>query len=453
VLLDEGFAFAAARSHGALLRPHASNAANALTLALARCMPDAFLEQLENMFDNADAQAPWRDVAFELGGGACNATRLEAHRCVLAARCPYLAQRFPRGAVVALPGARFPPAALASVLRWCYTGRLAVARRADAEPTAALLAQLKLKDLAAALRAEAAAAPARQQALALEPPRAAAKAELQAALACLADAASDASALEAGLSPERVTLLRAGAAELRVKDTLFWAHLGFLCPRSEFFAAMLSTRWRDGAAAAAAAAPLVLDDVSPAAFAAALRWAYTDVLQPDTPLPLLLELLHAGDRLLLEGLKQRAALLLIPHLTPASCVPLLRVADAAATPRLAAAAAAAVAEHLEALADCEELAAAVADSARCIRGRQLTDSIPVLDDIAFQVRRLHGPGGDLSEEEEEDWEAADAPPEARCAAAAAARHGAKSVRRRKAAIVRQLAAAVQGWDVVVARRA
>jgi hypothetical protein len=134
-------------------------------------------------------------------------------------------------------------------------------------------------------------------------------------------------------------------------------------------------------------------------------------------------------------------------------VPLLRVADAAATPRLAAAAAAAVAEHLEALADCEELAAAVADSARCIRGRQLTDSIPVLDDIAFQVRRLHGPGGDLSEEEEEDWEAADAPPEARCAAAAAARHGAKSVRRRKAAIVRQLAAAVQGWDVVGARRA
>ncbi len=450
MLLEEGFAFAAARSHGAVLRPHASNAANALTLALAQhVLSDAYLEQLENMFDNAEAQAPWRDVAFELGGSACDATRLEAHRCVLAARCPYLAERFPRGAVVALPGARFPPAALASVLRWCYTGRLAVARRADAEPTAALLAQVKLKDLAAALRAEAAAAPARQQALALEPPRAAAKAELQAALACLADAASDASALEAGLSPERVTLLRAGAAELRVEDTSFWAHPGFLCPRSEFFAAMLSARWRDGAAASA----VVLDDVSPAAFAAALRWAYTDVLQPDTPLPLLLELLHAGDRLLLEGLKQRAALLLIPHLTPASCVPLLRVADAAATPRLAAAAAAAVAEHLEALADCEELAAAVADSARCIRGRQVTDSIPVLDDIAFQVRRLYGPGGDLSEEEEEDWEAADAPPEARCAAAAAARHGAKSVRRRKAAIVRQLAAAVQGWDVVGARRA
>ena len=181
--------------------------------------------------------------------------------------------------------------------------------------------------------------------------------------------------------------------------------------------------------------------------------ASSDVVAGDTPLPLLLELLESGDRLLLEGLKQRAALLLVPHVSPDTCVPLLRLAESAAAPRLAAAAAAAVAESLEELADDEQLAQAVADSAASIRGRQTTDSIPVLDDIAFQVRRLHGPGGDLSEEEDEAaWEAADAAPEARATAAAAARHGAWSARRRKAAIVLQLAAAVQGWGAAAARR-
>jgi hypothetical protein len=177
------------------------------------------------------------------------------------------------------------------------------------------------------------------------------------------------------------------------------------------------------------------------------------VLDAATPWPLLVELFAAGDCLLLEALKQRAALLLVPHVTPSTCVPLLRLAEGGRAPRLGDAAAAAVAESLEALADESELAAAVADSAASIRGRQLTDSIPILDDIAFQVRRLHGPGGDLSEKEEEEWEDEAAAPEVRAAAAAAARHGAASARRRKAAIVRQLAAAVQGWSVVTARRA
>jgi hypothetical protein len=237
------------------------------------------LEQLENMYDNAEAHAPWRDVAFLVGAasaaGASSQARLEAHRCVLAARCPYLAERFPAGADVELPGARFPPAALAALLRYCYTGRLAVAASA-AGATAALLAQARLRPLADALRAEAASAPPRQQALALEPPRAAAKAELQAALVVLVHAATDAGAAAAALPPARTALLRAGAALLQVEEERFWVQPGFLCPRSEFFAALLGDRWRAARAAvgAEAAPPLRLFDMSPTAFGAALRWAY-----------------------------------------------------------------------------------------------------------------------------------------------------------------------------------
>ena len=148
----------------------------------------------------------------------------------------------------------------------------------------------------------------------------------------------------------------------------------------------------------------------------------------------------------------RAALLLVRHVAPDTCVPLLRVAEAAAAPCLAAAAAAAVAEELEALADDEELAAAVKESAQEIRGRQATDSIPVLDEIAFHVRRLHGGDDeDWDDGTSASWDAPGLTPEERAAAVAAARHGAAAVRLRKMAVVRQLAAAVQGWEVRAVR--
>ena len=223
------------------------------------------------MYDNTDAaHAPWRDCAFALHGA-----RLEAHRGVLAARCPYLARRFPAGGLVQLPAARFPAVSLAAVLRWCYTARLACPAAA-ATATAALLVQTRLPELADALRAEAADAPPRQQTLALEPPRAAAKAELQADFAALADACSDADADAAALPASRVAELRAGAARVCVGDETFWAHAGFLCPRSDFFAALMGARWRgDAGDAQQPPPPLVLHDVSPAAFRLALRWAYT----------------------------------------------------------------------------------------------------------------------------------------------------------------------------------
>ena len=426
LLLESGFSKGAARSH------------------------DPFLEQLENMHDDALLQARWRDAAFVVGSGA-EEVRLEAHRGVVAARCPYLAQRFSaRGCEVSLPDAKFPAEALASVLRWCYTDRLAVAAE-HADATAKLLASLKLRTLADALRAEAEAAPARQQQLALEPPRAEAKAELQRALAALADACSDADAAAAGLAPETLELLRGGAAKQRVGGEVFFIHAGFLCPRSEFFGALLDARWR-GDAAADEPRECRFTDVSPATFRAVLRWAYSDVVDAEQPVPQLLELMAAADQMLLDGLKQRSALLLVPHVSPESCVPLMRVAEAAGVPRLAAAAAAAIAEGLEALADDEDLAAAVEESAASIKGRQATDSIPVLDEIAFHVRRLHGGDDeDWDDGTAASWDAPGMTPQQRAAAVAAARHGAAAVRLRKMAIVRQLAAAVQGWEVHAVR--
>ena len=165
--------------------------------------------------------------------------------------------------------------------------------------------------------------------------------------------------------------------------------------------------------------------------------------------------MQLADLFLLDALKQRAATLLAPYVDAHTCVSLLRLAEQCGADRLSAAAAACVAQHLLDLADEEELQACVRESAAAIRGRQATDSIPVVDDIAFQVARLHGEGAadGLSDEDEEDRWAM--PPDAdashREALMAAMRAEATSSRRRKVAVLTQLAARVQGWDVVAVR--
>ncbi len=419
VLVKHGFSRAASRAH------------------------DAYLDYLENAYDNADdAHARYRDTRILVDDGA----PLDVHACVLAARCPALAARVGKRRRVRLQS--FGAAVLAALLRWCYTARLE-AHAASLDEMLRLLKHAKLPDLAQRLREEAAVAPAGQQRVVVEPPRKEAKEELVAALAQLLAVAQD----EDEATAEQQEALRANAVCFAVDGQRFWAQPSFLAPRSEFFDALLS-RWSDNAADENDQLhTLTLHDVSADAFRAMLCWAYTDGVASSMPLPLLIELISCADQFLLDGLKQRAALLLIPHVGPATCVPLLRLAERANADRLGEAAAAAVAEHLESLADDEELETAVRESAATVIGRQAADSIPVLDDISFQVTRLHGGGGDLSDEDEEErWAAPnDASPQERERAAAAMRAGAASERRRKVAMLMQLAAKVQGWSVAAPR--
>ena len=210
--------------------------------------------------------------------------------------------------------------------------------------------------------------------------------------------------------------------------------------------------------------PVPLNDVSRTAFFSILRWAFSDEIEAPTEgadddaqstVHHLAELVQLADLFLLDALKQRAATLLAPYVDAHTCVSLLRLAEQCGADRLSAAAAACVAQHLLDLADEEELQACVRESAAAIRGRQATDSIPVVDDIAFQVARLHGEGAadGLSDEDEEDRWAM--PPDAdashRETLMAAMRAEATSFRRRKVAVLTQLAARVQGWDVVAVR--
>jgi len=435
ILLSEGFSFAASRGH------------------------DAFLDALENAYDEREStHARYRDlcIVIEDECDAAPAPALEAHMCVLAARCPYLACRFRGKRTVQLRRPRFSAAALASVLRWCYTVRLDV-HRDDLLPTVKLLEQCGLMELAERLLTEAKLQPKQQQRLVVEPSSTAvAKTEMMAAMRQIYDACCDHTC---GVDDDTRTLLRTGAIRFLVDGRVFHVHPAFLAPRSEFFDALCS-RWRGNDSDDACVTeqePVALNDVSHAAFSCLLHWAFTDSLDEETQRSPdnLIELLLLADRWLLDGLKQRCATVLVPHVDKSTCVPLLRLAERYDVDRLGAAAAATVAEHLLTLADDQELADAVRESAGLIKGRQVTDSIPVVDDIAFEVARLHGQGAEdgLSDEDEEErWKMPpDADAHTRESVTAAMRVEAKSCRRRKVAVLTQLAARVQGWDVVAVR--
>lgn len=116
-----------------------------------------------------------------------------------------------------------------------------------------------------------------------------------------------------------------------------------------------------------------------------------------------LQVLHAADRFLLEGLKARCAVLLHPYVTEDTAVGLLLLSEETHCGRLGEICCRVIAQHLEGLAGSPELRQAVVESARSVRNRQATDSIPVLDDISFHVRGLHG-DGELSDDEEGDIE-------------------------------------------------
>jgi ankyrin repeat/BTB/POZ domain-containing protein 1 len=375
---------------------------------------------------------------------------------------PYLAERFEGQATVSLESARIQPALLTAVLRWAYTSRLDI-QRSQLDQALAALRQLRLPELAAQFKAAAGSgtssshvnarlrtAAQNQQRIVLERSREQAKAELAASFAVLLDAADDSTSQS--IPESLLRRLRHGALRLRLCDEphspVFFVQPMFLAPRSEYFAAMFG-RWRtaDGSDA-------VLSECSAHSLRGLLRWAYMDVVDAQTPPNELIQLLLLADRCLCEGLKARVALCLVPHaLTRQGCLPLLRLAEQTGAARLGDAAAAAVAQHLEQLADDAQLLEAVNDSAATVRGRESSDSIPVLDEVAFHIGRLHGLGGDVSDEDEEKrWrEYGEETAEKRKAKAEEMRRTGRSERRRKLSVLKILQARVQGWEVVSMR--
>ncbi|KAL8904676.1 MAG: hypothetical protein Q9171_006962 [Xanthocarpia ochracea] len=187
------------------------------------------------------------------------------------------------------------------------------------------------------------------------------------------------------------------------KSTLFPAHRAMLL-RSEFFLTMFSSGFRE--AQSTPHLQIIPIDCSPDILETVLAFLYTE--KADFPLDMAVDVLFAADLLLIERLKQKAAVVISTlgngTMAPTSDLQIVGTERPSATdsedidiydvvragwltrvPRLEEFGARYFAYRLENFIDEEEFAELIKESAARIRGRQETDSIELLDDIRYYL--------------------------------------------------------------------
>ncbi|KAL9637788.1 MAG: hypothetical protein Q9204_001742 [Flavoplaca sp. TL-2023a] len=186
------------------------------------------------------------------------------------------------------------------------------------------------------------------------------------------------------------------------KSTLFPVHRAMLL-RSEFFLTMFSSGFRE--AQSTPHLQIIPIDCTPDVLETVLTFLYTE--KADFPLEIAVDVLFAADLLLIERLKQKAAVVISTlgngTMAPASDLQIVgserpsadsenidiydvvRAGWLTRVPRLEEFGARYFAYRLEDFIDEEEFAALIKESAGRIRGRQETDSIELLDDIRYYL--------------------------------------------------------------------
>ncbi|KAL8850206.1 MAG: hypothetical protein Q9221_004805 [Calogaya cf. arnoldii] len=186
------------------------------------------------------------------------------------------------------------------------------------------------------------------------------------------------------------------------KSILFPVHRAMLL-RSEFFLAMFSSGFRE--AQLTPHLQIIPIDCTPDVLETVLRFLYAE--KADFPLDIAVDILFAADLLLIERLKQKAAVVISTlgngTMAPASDLQIVgterppvdsenidiydvvRAGWLTRVPRLEEFGARYFAYRLESYIDEEEFADLIKESAGRIRGRQETDSIELLDDIRYYL--------------------------------------------------------------------
>ncbi|KAL8897128.1 MAG: hypothetical protein Q9192_002735 [Flavoplaca navasiana] len=186
------------------------------------------------------------------------------------------------------------------------------------------------------------------------------------------------------------------------KSTLFPVHRAMLL-RSEFFLTMFSSAFRE--AQSTPHLQIIPIDCTPDVLETVLTFLYTE--KANFPLEIAVDVLFAADLLLIERLKQKAAVVISTlgngTMAPASDLQIVGTERPSAdsenidiydvvragwltrVPRLEEFGARYFAYRLEDFIDEEEFADLIKESAGRIRGRQETDSIELLDDIRYYL--------------------------------------------------------------------
>ncbi|XP_069684388.1 ankyrin repeat and BTB/POZ domain-containing protein 1-like isoform X2 [Periplaneta americana] len=162
----------------------------------------------------------------------------------------------------------------------------------------------------------------------------------------------------------------------------FYCHKVFFCGRSEYFNALLRDHFSettddDGNTV------VIVRNVSVEAFAAVVYYIYTNIVQVREEH--VLDVLYAADMYLLPGLKRGCGTILGNCLSIKNVVSRLRTARLFQLPQLEDQCTRFISLHIDEIVHDEGLHDLIMQDATEVKGRQETDSIPVIDDIRYHI--------------------------------------------------------------------
>ena len=171
---------------------------------------------------------------------------------------------------------------------------------------------------------------------------------------------------------------------IRVEHELFRCHKVFFCGRSDFFKAMISDHFLEHEETGDL--PIyTLRNITLEAFRSLLSYLYVN--HANFALGSVYEMLMLSDLYLLPGLKKQAALFVGQHLELSNVIDVIRLARLFELSRLEMQCTEFLAEHLyQALkmVDWHEL---IQEDAKDVIGRQETDSIDVVDNVRYHIKK------------------------------------------------------------------
>lgn len=176
----------------------------------------------------------------------------------------------------------------------------------------------------------------------------------------------------------------------QVSGHTFYGHQLFFRGRSDYFNSLAHFNELSSLDNQRHIPTITLNDVTPEAFAVITTFIYTN--QCDIPDETILELLHLSSLYLLPTLKKKCANKLSAMLDCENVVAIYQLSRLYNLTSLETSCCEFMANHLHEVIDSDEFSELVLADATEIKNREETDSIPVIDDIRFQVHNSALPG-------------------------------------------------------------
>jgi len=346
------------------------------------------------------------DLTFNIHGD-----NISVHRCILSARSQFftnqLETRWKGKTEVNLNKKEISAAAFRAVIQWLYTGQCKVDVR-DMEDFSRLVRfcnlQLLDEELQQAFKKADSFVQTKRgaeiQTLYLDSKRS--QWELQQDLGVLAQQALPLELRDWNSGTELPCMPRVAQQYVdvvfQIDSYKFYCHKPVLFARSEYFRALIQDHFCELEQDEGSNIPLIrIQHVSPKVFGSVLVFVYTNSCQITEET--ISELLNVGDMFLLPGLKRECGNWLLKYIDQDNVISILNTARLFQLPRLEDACTGYLAENIHMFFDSVELEEVVERDAGEVKGRQDTDSIPVVDDIRSHIRSSVRTMSDMEEAE------------------------------------------------------